>query len=171
MNILYRRDQVLGRWGRPVFKLWGKLEPEEEEQALIDTYHFNHALLIEVDQEHLLRNSILIGLLGYFVFGAGLMALIDYLPGGVMGLLIGIGCGYFWYNEKRETIFVKDLLLGRHFRCGSVIDLAKKEADLEGVVVCLRQVLESAKHWDGTETRPIEVLPPDEARQFILKLA
>lgn len=173
MNILYRRDQAVGRLGRPVFKLWAKLERDEEEQALIDTYHFNHALLIEVKQEHLMRYSIAMGLVGYFVLGGTLVTMlgIDYKIGAIIAAFIGIACGYAWYNEKRETIYVNDLLLGRHFRCRSIIDLAKKEADLENVVSCLRQVLESAKHWDGTESRPVIVLPPEEARQFILKLA
>ena len=31
-------------------------------------------------------------------------------------------------NEKRETIFVKDMLHGRNFTCDSVVELAKKEA-------------------------------------------
>ena len=86
-----------------------------------------------------------------------------------MALAAGIGAGYWFFNEKRETIFVKDLLHGRYFSCGSVIALARKEAWLETVVSYLRQVMESAKNWDGTERHKIEALPKDEARQVILR--
>ena len=87
----------------------------------------------------------------------------------LIGFLAGIGAGYWYFNEKRETVFVKDLLHGRHFTCDSVVELARKEAWLETIVGFLRQVMESAKHWDGTDRHQIEPLPKDEARQVILK--
>lgn len=58
---------------------------------------------------------------------------------------------------------------GRYFSCGSVVELARKEAWLETATAFLRQVMESAKHWDGTERRPVEVLPKDEAKRIILR--
>ena len=83
---------------------------------------------------------------------------------GVVGFL-----GFWYINEKRETIFVSDLLHGRHFRCESVIELARKEAWLTTVTGFLRQVMESAKNWDGTERHTVKPLPKDEARQVIIK--
>ena len=89
--------------------------------------------------------------------------------GAVLALIAGLGAGYWWYHQKRETIYVKDLLHGRHFNCDSVVELARKEAWLGTVVSFLRQVMESAKHWDGTERHTVEPLPKDEARQVIIK--
>ena len=81
----------------------------------------------------------------------------------------GGGAGYWWFNEKRETIFVSDLLHGRHFSCPSVIELARKEAWLSTVTSFLRQVMESAKNWDGTETNEIDALPKAEAKLVMLR--
>ena len=83
-------------------------------------------------------------------------------------ILIGIACGYIYYTQKRETIYVKDLLHGRKFKCKSVIELARKEAFLESITNYFRQVVESAKHWDGQEARPITPMPPEDAKRFIL---
>ena len=82
-----------------------------------------------------------------------------------------LAAGYWWYNQRRETIYLKDLAHGRQFKCNSIINLIKKEAELEGIVGLVRQVLESAKHWDGTESIPIEALPKDEAKQYVLRVA
>ncbi|MGV6850283.1 MAG: hypothetical protein ACWA5A_18070 [Marinibacterium sp.] len=50
-----------------------------------------------------------------------------------------------------------------------MIELARKEAWLGTVVSFLRQVMESAKHWDGTQRHTVEPLPKEEARQVIIK--
>ncbi len=55
MKLLFRREQDVTILGRVYFKLWGKLEPDEEEQRLIDTYQMNNALIIDVWQPLLLR--------------------------------------------------------------------------------------------------------------------
>jgi hypothetical protein len=89
--------------------------------------------------------------------------------GFVLGLAAGVGAGYWLMNEKRETIFVKDLLHGRNFTCDSVVELAKKEAWLEGACSMFRQVMESAKHWDGVERHTIDPLPKEQARELILR--
>lgn len=171
MDILFKREQTTGRVGRVTFKLWSKLEFDESEKALIKRYRFDEAIMIDALQPTLIRNAGLLGLV------AGLFAMIlfgTFLPGSVsmlLGLLAFGGTAYWHYHEKRETIFVRDLLHGRHFACKTVIDLAKKEAWLTSIAALLRQVMESAKHWDGTETIQIEALPKEEARQFILKAA
>ena len=85
------------------------------------------------------------------------------------GLIAGAAAGYFYFDKNRETIFVSDLLHGRNFSCRSVIELARKEAWLETISAFLRQVMESAKHWDGTEAIPIAVLDKDVAKQIIIK--
>tara|TARA_R110002124_G_scaffold231235_5_gene396517 strand:+ start:8271 stop:8786 length:516 start_codon:yes stop_codon:yes gene_type:complete len=171
MDLLFKREQTTGNTGRVNFKLWGKLEPTEDEQALISRYRFDEAILIGADDTHLLRGAIKIGAVVFVVAAL----LFTYMAGGtagiVGGLAAGFGAGYWHINEKRETIFVKDLLHGRNFKCESVIELAQKEAWLEQQSAVLRQVMEGAKHWDGVDRHPIEPLPKEEAKQFLLKVA
>ncbi|MES9962186.1 MAG: hypothetical protein ABW116_01475 [Candidatus Sedimenticola sp. 20ELBAFRAG] len=168
MELLFQRNQGIGRLGRINFTLWGKIELTEDEQAIVSRYQFDQAVMIEVVQPALLKKSALLSLvvfvLSYVVFG-----IVSSKVSLVLGLLTAGGFGYWYFNEKRETIFVKDLLHGRNFKCDSVVELARKEAWLTTVVSFLRQVMESAKHWDGTETISIEALPKDEARQVIIK--
>lgn len=169
MDLLFKREQTPGKLAKVQFKLWGKIELDEEEQALVNRYRFHDAILIAAIQPNLLRKTIFVVV--------GVFAIVFALLAGSMGFggafllstVAGIGAGYWYLNEKRETIFVKDLLHGRYFSCDSVVELARKEAWLETVVAFLRQVMESAKHWDGTERHTIEPLPKDEARQVILK--
>ncbi|MEM7243585.1 MAG: hypothetical protein AAF429_15515 [Pseudomonadota bacterium] len=180
MDILFRRDQFAKSSGRIIFKLWSQIDVSEEEQKIIDKYMFKNAVVIFADQPGLIRRSIIAGILSMFGFAfvvsifmgiTGAMrhqvvnpSIMSFLP-----VLVGLIVGYVYFHQKRETIYVKDLLRGRSFKCNSVIDLVRKEAWLNSVVSFLRQVMESAKHWDGTEQHPVEVLPKDEARAFILK--
>ena len=167
MDLLFKREQSNAASGGVNFKLWGKIELDEDEKSIVSKYKFDQAILIFADQPGLLRKSIFIGL------GAMVAAMVLLNQMGMMGALIalaaGIGAGYWWYHQKRETIYVKDLLHGRHFNCDSVVELARKEAWLGTVVSFLRQVMESAKHWDGAERHTVEPLPKDEARQVIIK--
>ena len=170
MELLFKREQTTNQRLRVNFKLWGKLEVTDDERALINRYRFDEAVLIGSDDRHLLRGAVK---LGAIVFVITALPITYMLSSGTFGFLggiaAGVGAGYWHLNEKRETIFVKDMLHGRNFTCGSVIDLAKKEAWLEGACALFRQVMESAKHWDGTERLRIEALPRDEARQIILR--
>jgi hypothetical protein len=167
MDLLFKREQSNAASGGVNFKLWGKIELDEDEKSIVSKYKFDQAILIFADQPGLLRKTIFIGI------GAMVAAMVLLNQMGIMGALIalaaGIGAGYWWYHQKRETIYVKDLLHGRHFNCDSVVELARKEAWLGTVVSFLRQVMESAKHWDGTERHTVEPLPKDEARQVIIK--
>ena len=170
MELLFKREQTPGKLSRVSFKLWGKLEPDTDEQALIDRYRFDESILIGSDDSDLMRGAIKLGTI-IFVIAA---ALITYLLsngtfGFVGGLAAGVGAGYWHMNEKRETIFVKDLLHGRNFTCHSVVDLAKKEAYIDGACEVFRQVMESAKHWDGVERHSIAPLPKEQARELILR--
>lgn len=169
MDLLFKREQTSGSLGSVHFKLWGKLELTEEERALIDRYNFDQTVLIAVDEPDLLRRSVTTGLVAgaiafVLAFGAGLMF------GMMVALVVGCGVGSWYMTQRRETIYVRDLLHGRHFKCESVIELAKKEAWLTNLVTALRQVMVSAKHWDGTEQHAIEALDKDEAKQMILEL-
>lgn len=169
MELLFKRAQSSGKLGRVAFKLWAKLEPDEDEQALIKRYRFDEAVLIEAFQPKLLRSSGLLGL------GVGIVAYIVFslmVPVSVallFALVAAAGAGYWYFHNNRETIFVRDLLHGRYFSCDSVVELARKEAWINTIVSFLRQVMESAKHWDGTERQTIEPLPKEEARQVILR--
>lgn len=168
MDLLFQREQTSGEVMRVRFKLWGKIELDTEEQGLVDRYDFDKAMLIEVLQPGLLRKAIYVGIAA----AIGAAFILPFMLGSfgiVLALGAGVGAGWWYANEKRETIYVRDLMHGRYFKCDSVVELARKEAWLTTVVSYLRQVMESAKHWDGTESHKIEPLPKDEARQVILR--
>lgn len=169
MELLFKREQTSGKMGRVNFKLWGKLEVSEDEQALINRYRFDESILIGADDRALLTAAIKLGGI-VFVIAA---LLLTYMLNGTMGFFggvaAGVGAGYWLMNEKRETIFIKDLLHGRNFTCVSVVELAKKEAWLEGACAVFRQVMESAKHWDGVERHTIDPLPKEQAKELILR--
>ncbi|MFK7841708.1 MAG: hypothetical protein AB8B54_05540 [Sphingorhabdus sp.] len=169
MEILFRRTQYQTPFGRVKFKLWGRIEPDEAEQKLIDTYDFRPSVLIGELQEGLIKQSLVIGFLAALISGTAIGVETQSLEALGIALPIGIGAGFWWFHARREVIFVRDLLHGRTFKCGSVIDLVQKEAKLEGASFLLRQVVESSKQWDGTEKLPIEGLPRDEAKEVILK--
>jgi hypothetical protein len=170
MELLFKREQTIGKLSRVNFKLWGKLEVTEDEQALIKLYRFNQAVLIGADDRHLLRSAAKWGAAAFVIVSAFLSYLLSSTGLGMMiGLGAGVGVGYLYMNEKRETIMVQDLLWGRNFTCDSVIELAKKEAWLEGACSMFRQVMESAKNWDGVERHTIDPLPKEQARELILR--
>lgn len=173
MDLLFKREQTPGKLSRVNFKLWGKVELDENEQEIVKRYRFENAVLIEAVQPNLLRKAIFVAVIA-FIFSFWLLASFLGRSLGMSGAILfsalaGIGAGYWYLNEKRETIFVKDLLHGRHFTCESVVELARKEAWLSMIVEFFRQVMESAKHWEGTERHTVEALPKDEARQVIIK--
>ena len=169
MKLLVRRTQSSGRLGNVVFRLWGKVELDDDERAIIKRYGFDGAVLIEAGQEHLLRNSVFVGIVTFALVNMVIFSLSGAKLAMILGLLAGLGAGYFYFNEKRETVFVRDLMHGRNFKCDSVIDLARKEEWLSVITSFLRQVMESAKHWDGTETREIEALSKEDARRVIIQ--
>lgn len=173
MNLLFKRTQKTGR--RVIFNLWAKAELTEEESNLIRKYKLDSAVIIDVIQPNLIRNTLIAGFAGFLV-SAVLIApiFLATMRGGgggarlAVAAVLGIVTAFVYFQKTRETIFVKDLLHGRTFKCRSIIELARKEAHLEAITGYFRQVVESAKHWGGTETKPIEPLPPEEAKRFIL---
>jgi hypothetical protein len=169
MNLLFKREQTSGKMGRVKFKLWGKVELDDDEKAIVKRYRFDNAILIAAIQPELIRRCLYISG-GIFVVGSAIFsAIFTFVVGSILGAIAAAGGAYWYFHQNRETIFVKDLIHGRHFTCDSVIELARKEAWLEYVSAFLRQVMESAKHWDGTETHAITPLPKDEARQVIIR--
>jgi len=169
MKLLLKREQTTGRVGRVNFKLWAKIEIDEDESALIKRYKFDEALLLGINDPSLIRKTITYGV----VIGVLVAFIIDFIFPLNLALLCGIGAGagfgYWYYNEKRDELFVRDLLHGRHFKCSSIIDLTIAEDKVSRVTSVFRQVMESAEHWGGTEIENIPVLSRDDARELILK--
>lgn len=172
MELLFKREQTSGRMGRVAFKLWGKVELTEEETALVRRYRIDESVLIDADDDAQRNKAIWLGVLAFAVAAGLIFALFKNggfaFLGGIAG---GVAAGYWWLNEKRETVFVKDMLHGRHFTCESVVDLAKKEAWLGSGCAVFRQIMEGAKHWDGVERTTIEPLPKDQVKDLLARLA
>lgn len=169
MEILFRREQTPGKLKMVKFKLWSKIELDANEEQVVAHYGFDNAVLIDSPQPDLVRKTVFITI-GVTILATSMFSTAAGF-GGALGiaLLAGGAAGYFYYDKNRETILVKDLLHGRYFNCGSVIELARKEAWLETISGFLRQVMEGAKHWDGTEKRYIQVLPKNEAKQLMIR--
>jgi len=169
MQLLFKRSQASSRLlGRPTFKLWAQIEFENDEAELIRYYRFERTKLVEAVQPGLLRRSALFGaavLVICFIFLAGT----SWQMAGAIGTIGGLAAGWLYFDRNRETIFVKDLIHGRYFDCKSVIELARKEAWLGLITSFLRQVMESAKHWDGTEAVPIDALSKQEAKFVVIR--
>lgn len=170
MELLFKREQSSDQIGRVRFKMWGKIETTEDEDALIRRYQLDEAVLIGADDSLLYPAAAKIGGI-VFVISAVLIwyLMSNFALGFLAGAAAGFGAAYWYVNEKRETVFVRDLMHGRHFKCESVVELAKKEAWLEGACGVFRQVMESAKHWDGVERHTIDPLPKEQAKELILR--
>ncbi len=169
MDLLFRRNQTAGRFRRVQFSLWAKTEPSEEEHELLERYRMRDAILIETAQEGFLKNLVILWLALSVILSIVVRIQIGSLPFSVfLTIVFTSGAFFFWiYHEFRETIYVKDLLHGRTFTCPSVVALLKKEAQLHSASTYLRQVIESAKHWDGTEHVTIEPLPKERAWKMV----
>lgn len=168
MNLLYKRGQTDGVSGRVTFSLWAQTELDDDERHIVQRYRFDNAKLIDVLQPDLFRTASTVGLV------AAIFAYLLLWSAGVpltlfLSIILGAGAGYFYYDRKRESVYVRDLIHGRTFTCDSVVDLVRKEAWLGTVVSILRQVMETAKHWDGIEAIPIEPLSKAEAKLIALR--
>jgi hypothetical protein len=169
MKLLFKREQSAGKVGRVRFKLWAKVDFDEGEMEIVKGYRFDEAVLIAALQPGLIRSTIFVSIGVFFVASIFLTAMLGMVAGTLVSVIAAFLAGAWWLNEKRETIFVRDLIHGRHFSCPSVIDLTSKEAYLEQIASFLRQVMESAKNWDGTETIDIPALGKAEAKYMMLK--
>ena len=173
-ELLFQRSQSKGHFLSVVFRLNAKLELDQQERHLVNRYSLDSSILIQVDQPGLFRKSFLLACLSFVI----LNPVVAFYLGREIGLgrigvvsvafAIAVFLGFVFYHQLRETIYVKDLIYGRDFKCNSVCELARKEAYLQTITGYLRQVMESAKNWDGVEHITIEPLPKEEARRAIL---
>jgi len=152
------------------FTLHATLELDEEERALIKKYNFAKAILVESDFFDDLRQSfrpaLLLGIVAFLL----LWLIATFTSALTIGILVTLVMTVVYFQTLREQIIVSELMEnGRKFRCDSIVDLVKKEAYLQNVCAYLRQVLESAKHWDDRDVIPIEPLSKDEAKAAVLK--
>ena len=170
MDLLLKREQSKNIFGRVIFRLWVRSEMGEDERALIERYDLAESHVLQSDDSKAFKWAVGIGFVAAISTGLFLGAYFGDPKSAVLAIPAGIAVGYWWLNEKRETIFLRDLLYGRRFKCRSIVDLAKKEAMLEDSCVVLRQVLETAKHWDGVETRPVPVLSKEAAKEIVVRL-
>lgn len=170
MDLLLKREQSKNLFGRVIFRLWVMSEMGEDEQALIDRYELADSRVLIGDDEKALKWAFALGLIATIVSGLVLFIDSHELKSVILSIPIGIAVGYWWMNEKRETIFLRDLIHGRRFKCRSIVDLAKKEAMIDDACGVLRQVLETSKHWDGLEKRPVPVLSKEAAKDVVLRL-
>lgn len=175
MDLLFKRTQKRIA-NRTTFELWAKTDLSDEEQQLIRKYNMQDAVLINVVEPYLIRWAIFTAItMSIFYWLVWILFIVPefrlYVPWpksvGVT-IILGILTGIIFYHSRRQTIMVKDLMYGRTYKCKSVIELARKEAYLEQICSYFRQVLESAKHWGGQQSFPIEPLPPEEAKRAIL---
>ncbi|WP_337658828.1 hypothetical protein [Sphingorhabdus sp. Alg231-15] len=144
----------------------------EDERDLAERYQLGKSIVLISDDEDILKWSFAIGFIAFLVAGTFVGANSENVFAGLAaGVLASVVAGFWWFNEKRETIFMRDLIHGRRFKCGSIVELAKKEALLDNACIVLRQVLETAKHWDGVETVPVPSLPREEAKDVVVKFA
>ena len=173
MDLLFRRSQGRTKLGRPRFDLHAKLDINQEERDLIDKYSFYSTTVIHVPEPELKRFCVLIGFVVFLIaipiiafnfWGAIGLGWIGVL---VVSAILGIAAGYIYYHQKRETILVVDLLHGRYFHCPSICELVRKESFLLNISQYLRQVMESAKHWDGVDRNEILPMSPEEAKAAI----
>ena len=166
MNLLFKRAQTDGATGKVKFRLWAAAELDDDEQRIVKRYRFDDAVLIQVDVPNLLRNAAIVALATGLVV---MLLLLQMSLGMLIAAAAGLAAGYFYYDRKRESVLVRDLINGRHFACSSVVELARKEAWVKDAVAVFRQVMETAKHWDGTETIPIVALSKEDAKYIALK--
>jgi hypothetical protein len=178
MNLLLKRDQrsavfsliPLRIGGGVMFHLNAELELDDGERHLLDKYKFTRAHLVVSDPiedlKKAFRPALLLGFLS-FVF---LFLLVSRSAAFTLPILITLVMTAVYFRTLREEIIVSDLLNGgRTFRCDSIVALIRKEAYLEAISEYLRQVLESAKHWNDREIVPIRPLDKAAAKEAVLK--
>ena len=178
MNLLFKRSQTSGalfslvplRIGRGVvFQLHAELELSAEEASLVNRYRFANTALVVSDPlddlRRAFRPALVLGLLSF----VALWLLWTFTIAISTALLVILIMTAIYFRALREQIIVSDLTEGgRTFYCESIVALIQKEAYLELVCGYLRQVLESAKHWDDRERITIEPLKRAEAKQAVL---
>jgi hypothetical protein len=179
MDLLLQRSQK-ERVSRPQFELWAKFDLDSNENALIDKYRPQSALLSEDEPQSRARKwrrSVITGgvlaavmclIIAYLSLSRpafyGLNPFIFIEPIGNPLMWIGmLLLGWFvftsWiFQQVREDIIVADILRGRNFRCKSIVILLEKEDLLKKRAQEFRQFLEAMKTWGGMD---IITIKPD----------
>ena len=185
MKALYERTQsriqLSNGIGRTTFKLKVRVQLPEDQTHHVNRYNLRDAIIIDSHQPDLVRVSILVGFLcalfGFLLAFIFAMATFNYQLSRTIGplmfacgssALLGVLGSFGYYHFRRKTIYFRDLLAGRTFRCRSVVDLVEKEAWMERMLSYLRHVIEASKNWGDVEIKEIEALPPEEANKAIL---
>lgn len=169
MKVLMRHQQTRGLFRSVRFKLWGKIELEGDELKIIKRYDFDEAALIIHHIDGLLKWSLIAGLLTLPVTFLTWSYYFGRSIGIPMSVVTSAFIAWFVYDRFRETVYVKDLLHGRNFRCKSIIDISVKEEQLRQMLAYLRAVMESAKNWGGTQTTDVPPLDPETSKRIMLK--
>lgn len=177
MNLLCERKQSRAtfnliplRFGRGVmFILWVKAELDRDEKELLKKYRFQDAMLLADDWVATLRRCFRSSLMLGFFLWVVLFIFFSWTTSTSLTLLAVALLTLLSYNELRGNIYVRDLLHGRKFRCFSIVELIRKEHHLMVLSAYLRQVLESAKNWDGREVLEIPPLTPEAAKQLVIE--
>lgn len=153
-----------------VFHLHAELELELEEDELMKKYGFAAAPLVVSDPTEDIKQAFRPALLLGFVAFIILWYILSFRSALPLAILVTLVMTAVYFKTLREQIVVKDLLDGgRVFRCDSIVALIEKEAFIERVCEYLRQVLESAKHWQDREAITIHPLDKREAKLAVLK--
>lgn len=190
MQLRFGRSQAVLIFGRIRFNLRAEAVLSDEENFVLNKYKLRHAALVLEDTPELLKKSIRTGIIVSIIISVllyGFLApmfptppsnpFLKPVPTGISVIDIVILAGFvlfilvtlIHYNKYRQNIYVHDLLRGRTFKCKSIVELAQKEAYLQVVCDFLRQVLQTAQHWDGKETVDIEPMNPEEAKAAIIR--
>lgn len=178
MKLLLRREQksVSGfslvplRIGSgSIFSLSAELEFDAEELQLIEKYQFNHSPIVRSDFFDDLKKAVPHAMIVGLVALAFLWMMVGFFTALPFSLIITCVMIAIYFKTERQQILVSDLMNGgRKFRCDSVVDLVHQEAFLEGVSQYLRQLIETAKHWDDREVIPIKPLDKAAAKRALL---
>ncbi len=178
MNLLLNRDQVQAalfslvplRIGSGVtFSLHATLELDAEEDALLKKYKLTNAPLVVSDPIEDIKQSLRPAMILGFVAFVVIWLITSFGTAIGFGILTTLVMTGVYFKTLREQINVNDLLVnGRKFRCDSIVELVRKEAYLENICAYLRQVLESAKHWDDREVVSIRPLSKEDAKRALL---
>ena len=89
--------------------------------------------------------------------------------GDILTVLTGLFAAWWFYDRHRKTIFVRDLVYGRHFRANSVEQLIMYEEMLAKGAAYLRRLMEAAKNWDSSEVREVPAFDDDMEPKIIIK--
>ena len=119
MDLLFKREQDTGSFGRVIFKLRAKSEFSEDERALLDRYRLDQARLLDADDTGQLKWAAIIAAIAFFPITALTYTMFDNF-GLVLGFLGAVSVGFCYFNEKRETLYVKDLLYVMRVNCYSI---------------------------------------------------